>query len=126
MDGSSLSSPPDAPPSATPLPQPAQCAPIHLGIYVDDCVFYSTDPEEEKSFQKELEKRIKVDFMGDVDYFLGTAFTRLCHNNGYISVHITQSAFVEVTWRQPNETRPQHDSLLVRSSYWRDPPFRPP
>ncbi len=45
-----------------------------MGVYVDDFVFYSTDPAEEELFQTELAKYITVDFMGDVDYFLGTAF----------------------------------------------------
>jgi hypothetical protein len=35
--------------------------------------------------------------MGDVDYFLGTAFTWKCHPNNHLSVHLCQSAFTEFT-----------------------------
>jgi len=65
-------------------------------LYVDDFIFYSTEPEEEKRSKEELAKYIKVKFMGDVDYFLGTAFTWMCHdNNNHIYVHLTQTAYTE-------------------------------
>ena len=65
-------------------------------MYVDDFIFYSTDPEEEQRFKEELAKHIKVDFMGDVDYLLGTAFTWLRHDtDNHVSVHLTQTAFTE-------------------------------
>jgi len=65
-------------------------------MYVDDFIFYSTDPEEERRFETELAKHIKVDFMGGVDYFLGTAFTWLRHDkDNHVSVHLTQTAFTE-------------------------------
>ena len=46
-------------------------------------------------FQTELAKEIKVDFMGDVDFFLGTAFTWIRQSNGHLSVHMSQTAFIE-------------------------------
>jgi len=65
-------------------------------MYVDDFIFYSTDPEEEKKFKDELATHIKVDFMGDVYYVLGTAFTWLRHNkDNNVSVHLTQTAFTK-------------------------------
>jgi hypothetical protein len=70
---------------------------IHVGIYVDDFVFYSSDPAAEKKFQEELKKKVVVDFMGDVDYFLGTAFTWKRHPDNHLSVHLCQSAFTEFT-----------------------------
>ena len=68
---------------------------IHVGAYVDDFVFYSTDPAEEEKFKTALESKLKIDFMGDADYFLGTAFTWLRHEDGEVSVHLFQSAFTE-------------------------------
>jgi hypothetical protein len=68
---------------------------LHIGIYVDDFVYFSENPAEEKLFQEALASRIKVDFMGDVDYFLGTAFTWMKHEDGHLSVHLCQSAFIE-------------------------------
>jgi hypothetical protein len=76
---------------------PSPHSEIHVGIYVDDFVFYSSDPQAEKQFQEELKKKVVVDFMGDVDYFLGTAFTWKRHPNDHLSVHLCQSAFTEFT-----------------------------
>jgi hypothetical protein len=41
----------------------------------------------------ELKKEVMVDFMGNVDYFLGTAFTLKHHDSGHLSIHLCQSAF---------------------------------
>ena len=43
---------------------------VFVGAYVDDCVFYSTDPAEEEKFKTALQDKLKVDFMGNADYFL--------------------------------------------------------
>ena len=48
-------------------------------------------------FHKEVAANIKVEFMGDVDYFLGSAFTWKRLPDGHISVHLCQSAFTEFT-----------------------------
>jgi hypothetical protein len=60
---------------------------------VNDFVFYSTDPNVEAHFQSELKKHIKVDFMGDVDFFLGTAYAWQRQDDGHLSVHTSQAAF---------------------------------
>jgi hypothetical protein len=38
---------------------------------------------------------VPIDWMGTVDYFLGSAFNWKCHSDGNLSVLLTQSAFVE-------------------------------
>ena len=63
-------------------------------------MFYSSDPAQEALFKTLLQEHIQVDFMGYVDYFLGTAFTWLQHNYGNISVCLCQSAFTEFTAHQ--------------------------
>ena len=42
---------------------------IHVGLYVDDLVFYSSYPNREALFQTLLQEHIQVDFMVDLDYF---------------------------------------------------------
>ena len=42
---------------------------LHVGLYVEDFVFYSSDPYQEALFKNLLQEHIQVDFMGDVDYF---------------------------------------------------------
>ena len=53
-------------------------------------MFYSTDPLEEERFKQALKKRVVVDFMGAVDWFLGTAFTWKKHENGHLLVMLCQ------------------------------------
>ena len=48
---------------------------LHVGLYVDYFVFYSSYPAQEVLFQTLLQEHIQVDFMGDVNYFLGTVLT---------------------------------------------------
>jgi len=73
---------------------------IHVGMYADDFVFYSADPEEANRSKEELAKHIKVDFMGDVAYLLGTAFIWLCHDNDHVSAHLTHTAYTELSAHQ--------------------------
>jgi hypothetical protein len=72
-------------------------APIYVGIYVDDFVYYSTDPCDELHFQEYFKKHEVVDFTGPVDWFLGTAFTWKQHNDGNVSVFLSQTPFTEFT-----------------------------
>ena len=70
---------------------------LHVGLYVNDLVFYSLDPTQEALFKTLLQEHIQVNFMEDVEYLLGTEFTWLKHKDRNISVHICQSAFTEFT-----------------------------
>ena len=40
---------------------------LHVGLYVKDFVFYSSDPSQEALFKNLLQEHIQVDFMGNVD-----------------------------------------------------------
>ena len=50
---------------------------LHVGLYVDNFVFNSSYPTQEALSKTLLQENIQVNFMGDVDYFLGAAFTWL-------------------------------------------------
>jgi hypothetical protein len=78
------------------LPPKCDRKPIHIGIYVDDFVFFSKDPAEEDNFKLAMQDcTVPINWMGTVDYFLGTAFNWKRHPDGNLSVLLTQSAFVE-------------------------------
>ena len=70
---------------------------LHVGLYVGDFVFYSSDLNQDLLIKMLLQLHIQFYFMGDVYYFLVTACTWLKHNDGNISVHLCQSAFTEFT-----------------------------
>ena len=48
--------------------------PIYVAPYVDDFIYFSADPNIEKHFKTALSSKVKVDFMGQVDYFVGMLF----------------------------------------------------
>ena len=74
-------------PTATP-----SSAPLSLGLYVDDFVYFSEDPKTEQLFCRLLKERCKVDFMGIVEWFLGVHFSwRVLPDS--VSVHMNQSGF---------------------------------
>jgi hypothetical protein len=86
---------PSAKATTTSLPKSSSQKPIHIGLYVDDFVFYSEDEAEKELFKQLLASKIKVDFMGAVDYFLDTALTWRHHPDGNLSVFLSQTAFTE-------------------------------
>ena len=49
-------------------------AKLYLGIYVDDFVYFSTDPKVESAFEQKLNAKHTTDFMGKVSHFLGLKF----------------------------------------------------
>jgi hypothetical protein len=49
-------------------------SPIALGLYVDDFVYFLEDPAVEDKFQCIVKELVTVNFMGTVDWFLGTHF----------------------------------------------------
>ena len=67
-------------------------------LYVNDFVFNSSDPFQEKLFKTLLQEQIQVKFMVNVDYFLGTAYSWLQHADGNISFHLCQSVFTKFTY----------------------------
>jgi hypothetical protein len=70
-------------------------APIYVGVYVDDIIYFSPDEQVEKKFEALLSTIGEVDFMGQVSHFLGIEFTWHKHDNGDISVNLTQQSFIE-------------------------------
>jgi hypothetical protein len=73
--------------------------PIYLGLYVDDFKYFSTSDETEKLFEKLFEKllgaKCKVDFMGEVSWFLGCKYEWEKLPDGRLTVSITQTAKAE-------------------------------
>jgi hypothetical protein len=56
-------------------------------------VYFSPDPDVKKHFADALASKVRVEFMGQVDYFLGILFNWKCHNDGSVSVHLLQEAY---------------------------------
>jgi hypothetical protein len=70
-------------------------APIYVGIYVDDIIYFSPNDQVEREFEKRLSSLGEIDFMGQVTHFLGIEFNWHIHNDGNVSVNLTQQSFTE-------------------------------
>ena len=66
--------------------------PLVLGLYVDDFVYFSASDEVEAKFQRILSKMIDVEFMGVVEWFLGTQFTWR-RDKSETACHMCQAGF---------------------------------
>mmetsp|Transcript_12383 Transcript_12383/g.17657 ORF Transcript_12383/g.17657 Transcript_12383/m.17657 type:complete len:187 (+) Transcript_12383:2649-3209(+) len=70
--------------------------PLTLGLYVDDCIYFSESREVEELFETRVQKESnnKITFMGRITHFLGIKFdTMYCNNNAYL--FMSQTAFIE-------------------------------
>ena len=63
---------------------------IYFGTYVDDCAYFGTDNETEQWFEQELGSRLKIDFMGDLSYYLGVHYEWGQTEDGRLTVHMSQ------------------------------------
>jgi hypothetical protein len=81
--------------------------PIFVGIYVDDIIYFSASDLVERKFEENLSTIGTVDFMGQVSLFLGTEFSWVTHEDGHITVSLTQQSFIETLI----------DSLGIRSTH---------
>jgi hypothetical protein len=69
--------------------------PIYLGLYVDDFFYFSQSQDVEKKFEKDFGSKIDMEFNGPVSYFLGIKFTVNQEADGYVSIQMSQEAFID-------------------------------
>jgi hypothetical protein len=69
--------------------------PLYLAIYVDNIIYFLADTLVEQKFQEEFASPVKVDFMGEVDYYLGTHYLNCwhCNPNGHITCPLSQEGY---------------------------------
>ncbi len=64
--------------------------PLSLGLYVDDFVYFLEDLDVEVLFECLLQERVKIDFMGLVEWFLGIHFLWR-FTSSRVDVHLNQT-----------------------------------
>jgi hypothetical protein len=87
--------------------------PIYIGIYVDDFKYFSLADETELLFEQQLGSKCRVDFMGEVSWFLGCKYEWENLPDGRLTVSITQTVKAEVLI----ETHGMEDCNPVASPY---------
>lgn len=88
-------------------------APIYIGFYVDDFIYFSEDDETECLFEKLLKSKITVDFMGQTSHFLGMKYQWTHHSDGQISLHLSQPALVEQLLATINLLQPHVNTAVT-------------
>lgn len=69
--------------------------PIYLGMYVDGFVYFSNSDQVKEWFEQHLGAKLKADFIGAVSWFLGRHYDWHRLDDGRLTCHISQQAFVE-------------------------------
>ncbi len=69
---------------------------MYLAIYVDDFLYFSLDDEVEQYFQTALSQKLKVDFMGDTEWYLGMKFDWHHFSDGSVNCCISQEGYAAV------------------------------
>ena len=65
-----------------------------MGVYLDDFIYFSADPDVEAEFEKRLQSHTETFFMGKVSHFLGIKF-QWRKTADTLSVHLSQEAFAD-------------------------------
>jgi hypothetical protein len=67
--------------------------PLYLAIYVDDFLYFSLDDEVERYFETALSQKIKVEFLGDAEWYLGMKFDWHHSSDGSVHCRISQEGY---------------------------------
>ena len=90
---------------------------IFFGMYVDDCAYFGSDDATERWFERELGSRLKIDFMGDLSYYLGVHYVWGKTSDGRLTVHLSQAG-------QIHKMLDKHGMASPDSHYPVKTPFR--
>ena len=71
--------------------------PIYIGIYVYEFFYFIEYDAVEEQFRTSLSLMLQVEWQDGAHWFLGTSLEWSTNNQGDISVHMCQSAFVKHT-----------------------------
>ncbi|MGH7974214.1 MAG: hypothetical protein ACREBR_01715, partial [bacterium] len=70
--------------------------PIYVALWVDDFIYFSASRIVERQFELVLSSKVKVDFMGDVEFFLGTQFQWSRDTDGNVKCHMSQNGYINM------------------------------
>ena len=90
---------------------------IYFGTYVDDCAYFGTDDQTEQWFETELGKRLTIDFMGPLSYYLGVHYSWGRTHDDRLTVHLSQAGHI-------HKMLDKHNMADPNSHYPVKTPFR--
>jgi len=71
----------------------AEKPPIYVAIYVDDIIFFSVDNEVEQFFRTALSQKIKVEFLGGAEWYIGIKFDWHHSSDGTLTCCLSQEGY---------------------------------
>jgi hypothetical protein len=72
--------------------------PLYLALYVDNFIFFSLDDDVEQYFQNALSQKLKVDFLGEAEWFLGMKFNWVHSPSNNLTCCISQEGYASSLW----------------------------
>ncbi|MGH3053512.1 MAG: hypothetical protein ACRDL7_00865 [Gaiellaceae bacterium] len=76
--------------------------PIYVALWVDDFIYFSASVVVERHFELALSSKVKVDFMGDSEFFLGTQFDWTRDNKGNVTCSLSQPGYIHMMVEKMN------------------------
>mmetsp|Transcript_3382 Transcript_3382/g.5163 ORF Transcript_3382/g.5163 Transcript_3382/m.5163 type:complete len:553 (-) Transcript_3382:330-1988(-) len=77
-------------------------APIYIGIFVDDFIYFSTSSAVKEQFKQQLGDTFKTDFHDNVTHFLGLNFQCTKDKDGHVDIFINQQVDAEELMEKAN------------------------
>ena len=70
---------------------------IYVGLYVDDFIYFSTDPDTESEFERRINEDtpLNVTFEGPVSHFLGLRYDHTQDEFGNVTITMSQEAHIQ-------------------------------
>ena len=68
---------------------------LYLGLLVNDFIYFSSNKSAEESFEKKISSLTNVDFMGEVNHFLGIKFQLTKHEDRDLDAYLSQEAYTD-------------------------------
>ncbi len=87
--------------------------PLYLAIYVDDFLYFSLDDEVEQYFETALSQKLKVDFLGDAEWYLGMKFDWNHHSDGSVGCRISQEGYAATIVEEMGLTHANKSPLMT-------------
>jgi hypothetical protein len=65
----------------------------YLAIYVDDFLYFSLDDNVEQYFETALSQKLKVELLGEAEWYLGMKFNWHTSSDGSVTCRISQEGY---------------------------------
>jgi hypothetical protein len=74
--------------------------PVYLGVYINDFTYVSASNAVRCVFEKSLSLNLKINWMGDVTWFLGKCYDWQTETDDNLAVSIMQTAKIEAVFNE--------------------------